>query len=138
MRPGAGAVGQSPLSEREVVFLDRGIENEMRAGSIASHVEHGPRGITPYLCAAGFQAVVIDQVEPPDHVAVKMRVVKNLNIERLSAAVKQQLKQFVGLRLPRRVLLAFSRRSDQRRITSVSGQVKVVGVGSVVQKSACD
>ena len=82
--------------------------------------------------------VLVDELEPPEHVAAEMRVVEDLDVERLGAALEQQLEQLRRVRLPRRILLAFAGDADEDGVPGVAGHVEVVRVGAVVEQQPRD
>ena len=58
----------------------------------------------------------VDELEPPEKVAVKMRVVEHLLVERLRPALEQQLEHRRGPRLARRILFALAGHADERGV----------------------
>ena len=133
-----GAVRQQPVGEAQIPLFHRDLEQKPRARSVAAHVEHRPAGLLPRLAARGADRVLVHQLEPPQHLAAEMRVVKNLDVERVGATFEQQLEQRGGIRLSRRILLPFAGGADQRAVARVAGHVKVVGVGAVIEQQPRD
>ena len=82
--------------------------------------------------------VLVDELEPPQDVAAEMGVVEDLNVERLRAALEQQLEQRRGVRLPRRILLAFTGGADEDGVSRVAGHVEVVRIRAMVEQQPRD
>ena len=86
------AMLQQPLSESQVAFFHRGLEQEAGAGPVSARVKHHPLRIFPGSAARCVDGAFVDKLEPPQHVAAEMRVVKHLLVERLRAALQQQIE----------------------------------------------
>ena len=82
--------------------------------------------------------VLVDELEPPQDLAAEVRVVEDLNVEGLRAALEQQLEQRRGVRLPRRILFAFAGGADQGGVSRVAGHVEVVRVRAMVEQQPRD
>ena len=120
----------------DVAFLHRGFEQKARAGSVRAHVEHRPVRILP--CRSACASVFVDELEPPEDVAAEMRVVQDLDVERLGAALEQQLEQRRRIRLPRRVLFAFTGHAGEDGVACVAGHVEVVRIRAMVEQQPRD
>jgi hypothetical protein len=99
-----GGIARAP----DVPLLHRSFEQKPRARSVGPHVEHRPVGVIPRRAVRRPNSVFVDQLEPPEDVAAEMRVVEHLDVEGRGAPLEEQLEQRLGVRLPRRILLALA------------------------------
>jgi hypothetical protein len=133
-RIGVGPVLEDPSCQRDVVLLDRDPQQEAGPAAVAAHVEHRPVGNRPIGGPTGLHRVRVGSLEPPQHVAAEVGVVKDLDIERVGAALEQQRIEIVATRMGQRVLLAFSGDAGQCRVHRVAGHVIRVGVGAAIEQ----
>ena len=132
------AARQRPFGERKIAFLDRRLEDKTRTGSVAPHIEHRPVGIVPRDAALGLHGVRVNELEPPEDVSAEVRVVEHLDVERFGTVLEKEREILGGIRLARRVLLAFTRDAREGGIPGIAGHVEVVRIGAVLEEDSTD
>ncbi len=129
---------EHPPGERQVIVAHGDVEHPSRAGTVATHAEHRPVGIVPVGLAAELHSVLVDHLQEPQHAAVESRVVDDLDVVRLRAALEQESHECVALRMRRPVLFAFADDADERRVDAAAGHEVRVRIGAVVQQRPRD
>ena len=67
-----------------------------------------------------------------------MRVVEHLDVERFGTVLEKEREILGGIRLARRVLLAFTRDAREGGIPGIAGHVEVVRIGAVLEEDSTD
>src|SRR5678816_3669366 len=84
------------------------------------------------------RGVLVEHLEKPEDVPVKVNVVEDLDVVRICSAIEQEAHELVALRMRRTIFLAFADDSRHRRIAAVAGHEVRVGVGAVVEQQTRD
>ena len=69
---------------------------------------------------------------------MKVDVVDDLAVVGLCAALEQQARQFIAVRMRRTAFLAFADDADQRGVTAIAGHEVCVGVCAMIEQQARD